>query len=222
MHFGSQTCRLQFQLSGGVENFNVNVNAANKTRSMRCLCLVACLAVGCDCFAVRSSKLIMRSKKAVTRRDIAKQFYDPDGWRKGLPPGWSPALVVALSATAASYGGSARQKVLDEIKEFTGGAKDQQGEFRPNIVLTPGRKLGLVNVEITVAASPPDVIDYIWLSDAETGEILSGRRVSPKDRTKLAVVVDRGRRIVPSAHCARSGVTGGVTWEGEAVMANAS
>jgi hypothetical protein len=82
------------------------------------------------------------------------------------------------------------------------------------VTLSPGRASGQVSVEITAAAAVPDVVDAIWVTDADTGEIFAGRRFLPKEPKEL--VVARGRRFVAAAHCAIDGV-----WEGDTVVADA-
>ncbi len=163
-----------------------------------------------------------RQKGAVRRREIldgsslTKQFYDPDGWRSKLPPGWSPLLVVTLGAAAASYGGSQRSRFYDELRVLSSGAKNQsQTSHSPMVTLAPGRASGQVSVEITAVATAPDTVDIIWATDADTGEIFAGRKFLPKERSKLVLLVARGRRFVPSAHCVVDGV-----WEGDVVVAD--
>jgi hypothetical protein len=73
-----------------------------------------------------------------------------------------------------------------------------------------------VAVEITALASAPETIDYIWATDADTGEIFEGRKFLPKESPSLVFIVPHGRRIVPSVHGTSDGV-----WEGEAVVAEA-
>ncbi|MEC9176574.1 MAG: hypothetical protein VYC31_09115, partial [Pseudomonadota bacterium] len=41
-----------------------------------------------------------------------------------------------------------------------------------------------------------DTIDYIWASDALTGEIVSGRRFTRKEPPRLVIAVDRGGMAV--------------------------
>ena len=189
------------------------------------LCAIAVLLAGggCQCcVAPRASKISMGAKKrtcAVSRREVldgsslTRQFYDPDGFRAGLPPGWSPALVLSLGAAAATYGNSKRSKLFSELRELGAGGVNKQGKAShlPIVTLTPGRT-GQVSVEITAPVSTPDAIDYIWVSDADTGEIFEGRRFLPRETPSLVLLVARGRRIVPSVHSTNDGV-----WEGEAV-----
>ena len=165
-----------------------------------------------------------KRKGAVSRREVldgsslTKQFYDPEGWRKGLPPGWSPVLVLSLGAVAANYGSSVRSKLFDELNELGSGVKNQgKTSHVPIVTLSPGRKSGQISVDITAPVSAPDSIDAIWAIDADTGEVVSGRRFAAAEPPRLAVLVERGRRIVPLVHCVMDGV-----WEGEAVVANAA
>ena len=46
--------------------------------------------------------------------------------------------------------------------------------------------------------------------------IFSARKFLPRETPRLVILVSRGRRIVPSVHCAADGV-----WEGEAIVADA-
>ena len=147
-----------------------------------------------------------KRKPAVSRRDVlsgdslTRQFYDPDGFRSGLPPGWSPALVVALGSAAASYGGSKRSKFFAELRELAAAGVKNQGAVShvPTVTLSAGRAPGQVSVEITALARAPDALDYIWAADADTGEIFEGRKFLPKETPSLVFIVARGRRIVPS------------------------
>ena len=186
--------------------------------------MAALLVLGCECYVTPRATVRMGARKndAVSRREVidgssvTKQFYDPDGFRSGLPPGWSPALVLVLGSAAASFGGSRRSKLFDEMRELGGGAKNQGKPHLPMVTLSPGRAPGQVAVEITALASAPDAIDYIWATDADTGEIFEGRKFVPKESPSLVFIVPRGRRFVPSAHGTSDGV-----WEGEAVVAEA-
>ena len=197
-------------------------------------------AVGCECYlsppialssismapSKRSAAISMAAKRknAVSRREVVdgssltKQFYDPDGFRADLPVGWSPALVVLLGAGVSSFGGSVRSKLFDELRELSSGAKNQGSvSHLPVVSISRGRTSGQVSVEITAAsAQDDDAIDYVWAADADTGEIFAGRKFSKSEAASLLIVVDRGRRIVPSVHWKRDG-----TWEGEAIVANA-
>ena len=186
--------------------------------------MAALIVLGCECYVTPRATIRMGARKnnAVSRREVldgssvTKQFYAPDGFRSGLPPGWSPALVLALGSAAASYGGSRRSKLFDEMRELGGGAKNQGKPHLPMVTLSPGRAPGQVAVEITAVASAPDAIDYIWATDADTGEIFEGRKFVPKETPSLVFIVPRGRHIVPSVHGTSDGV-----WEGEAVVAEA-
>ena len=183
------------------------------------------LVGGCECYVVPRTSMIRMGakKKTVSRRDVldgnslTKSFYDPDGFRKGLPPGWSPALVLSLGAVAANYGSSVRARLFDELQELGGGVKNQgKTSHVPVVTLAPGRSQGQVSVTITATASAPDAIDYVWVSDADTGEIFVARKFTPKETPSLVVNVARGRRLVPSVHSKSDGV-----WVGEAIVAEA-
>ena len=105
---------------------------------------------------------------------------------------------------------------MGKYSQLGGGAKNQGKPHLPMVTLSPGRAPGQVAVEITAVASAPDAIDYIWATDAATGEIFEGRKFVPKETPSLVFIVPRGRRFVPSAHGTSDGV-----WEGEAVVAEA-
>ena len=181
------------------------------------------LVLGCECYMTPRVTIRMGAdrKKSVSRREVldgsslTKQFYDPDGFRAGLPPGWSPALVLAIGSAAASFGGSRRSKLFNELRELGGGIKNQgKPQHLPMVTLSPGRAPGQVAVEITALTSAPDAIDYIWASDADTGEIFEGRKFLSKETPCLVFIVARSRRIVPSVHSTSDGV-----WEGEVTVA---
>eukprot|EP00966_Prymnesium_polylepis_P055877 1292681-Prymnesium_polylepis.1 len=82
--------------------------------------------------------------------------------------------------------------------------------------MSAGRTQGQVSVEITAPVSAPDAIDFIWASDADTGEIFAGRKFLAKEIPSLVLIVARGRRFVPSVRTGEGGV-----WGGEAVLAEA-
>lgn len=201
------------------------------------------LLAGCACYILRgdtpvvsddlsrrSPKVSMRAKRDVRRREVldgsslTKQFYDPAGFRAGLPPGWSPALVVALGSAAATYGGWRRSQFFGELRVLGGGVKNNGdlnyglAYYAPIATLSAGRAQGQVSVEITPPASAPGAIDCMWASDADSGEIFEGRKFSSKDTSpSLVFIVARGRRIVPSVHY----VDGAGVWEGAVVVAMA-
>ncbi len=86
----------------------------------------------------------------------------------------------------------------------------------PTLAITASTAQGKVSVEVSASAGA-DRIDYVWLKDAETGEILSGRSYAPNEPPVLTTLVERGRRVVALVHCAADGV-----WESAAVAATAS
>ena len=193
-------------------------------KNMRALIMAMLLVVGCECtctcYVTARAMLRMGAKKAVSRREVidgsslTKRFYDPDGFRSGLPPGWSPALVLAIGSAAATYGGSRRSQFFDELRELGGGTNNQGKPHVPTVTLSPGRAPGQVTVEIAALASSTDAIDFIWATDADTGEIFEGRKFLPKETPSLVFIVAPGRRIVPSVHSTSDGV-----WEGQTVVA---
>jgi hypothetical protein len=162
-------------------------------------------------------KNTMSRREVLDGSSVAKSFYDPDGFRASLPPGWSPALVLSIGAVAANYGSSVRSRLFSELQELGSGVKNHGGaSHMPIVTLSPGRKSGQVSVEITAPVSAPDAIDAIWAADADTGEVFAGRRFLPKERSSLPLNVDRGRRFVPYVHCVIDGV-----WEGDSIVAEA-
>ena len=163
----------------------------------------------------------VKRREVLDGSSLTKRFYDPDGFRSKLPPGWSPVLVVSLGAIAANFGSSARSKRFDEMRALSSGGVKNQGflaasNFQrvPIVAFSPARKNGQVSAEVTAPNSLEDPIDYIWLADATTGEIFSGRKFLPSETPRLVTLVDRGRRIVPFVHCTVDGV-----WEGDAAVA---
>jgi hypothetical protein len=191
----------------------------------------ALLVVGGERPAVpRSSTARMgaRRRDAVRRRDLtdgsalAKAFYDPEGFRAGLPRGWSPALVLGLGAAAAAYGGSTRARLFDDINAL-GRAPDQPAAAAraPAVVLTPAAAAGRVALtlsapELEGARTADGTVDYIWLLDADTREIVAGRRFTPSEPPSLTLLVERGRRLVPLLHRAAGDVCEGGAFVAEA------
>ena len=172
----------------------------------------------------RAAAIMMGAKRSdVSRRDVldgsslTKQFYDPEGFRSRLPPGWSPALVLAIGAASANYGSSVRSKLFVELQVLGSGVKNQGKELQvPRVTISPARANGQVSVEITPSSERGSSIDYIWASDADTGEVFAGKQFSPAQTSPcLVILVARGRRLVPSVYSTVDGV-----WEGEAIVAD--
>ena len=150
-----------------------------------------------------------KRKDYIGRREVpdtlTKKFYKSGG---------GEALLGVIAAATATYGGSVRSRLFDELRELGGGIKNKgDSPHVPVVTLSPGRALGQVSVEIT---APGDGIDYIWATDADSGEIFAGRKFTSRETPSLVLIVARGRRIVPSVHSTRDGV-----WDGEAIEANA-
>jgi hypothetical protein len=189
------------------------------------LCAIGALLVGGGerPAAPRAALMRMdaRQRDALSRRELAdgsalaKAFYDPDGFRAGLPRGWSPALVLGLGAAAAAYGGSARARLFDQIAGL-GRAPDRPDAAAraPAVALAPAGAAGRVSLTLSApelggARSADGAVDYMWLLDADTREIVAGRRFTPSEPPSLTLLVERGRRLVPLLHRAAGDVCEG-------------
>merc|ERR1712070_1121503 len=90
----------------------------------------------------------------------------------------------------------------------------------PVVTLSKPKPKFKVQLEVKVPhvmdAQKPHYIEYIWLKDEATNEVLSvsSFRAADASPPTLVALVDEGRRVVPMLHCNLHGL-----WEGEAVTA---
>jgi hypothetical protein len=106
--------------------------------------------------------------------------------------------------------------IADELRDLCAYGKNQGAvSHLPTVRFARGHKSTEVFVEI--AAKPEetgDTVDFIWASDAGTGEIIAARKIIPTEKgPRLLFLVERGRRIRPSLHRKSDGV-----WEGETLV----
>lgn len=75
----------------------------------------------------------------------------------------------------------------------------------PSVTITPSKVNGRVALEIT----GDDSVDYIWLLDAESGDVVSGRKLQATEPKIISILVGRGKQLVPLVHTADGVWAGG-------------
>ena len=124
--------------------------------------------------------------------------------------------LVGLGWAVGQRGETAKSlEVLEEAAPKASGAP------RPKIVIKPSKAAGKVSVEMLGPKLDGEIVDYLWLRDADSGQLLGskalkandGRAGSNGDPT-YSCLLDVGRRVVPFMHSSNSGL-----WKGEAFVA---
>ena len=154
--------------------------------------------------------------KGVNRRQVVTA---PDSaYKSFVKAGGGEALLGVIAAGTAFYGGTRRDGLYEEVAAMA--AATRSTAFVPTTRTSAARVNGQIAVEVTASAASDDFIDYLWLADAESGDVVAAQKFkrSPSGMPPvLSVQVARGRRLVALAH--RSD---GVTAEGAGFTAVAS
>lgn len=134
-----------------------------------------------------------------------------------------PLLFGSLAATAY-FGVSQRGQLTGRVAALDAGEpRNSNGapeKHLPVVTLSKPKPKFKVQLEVKVPhvmdAQKPHYIEYIWLKDEATNEVLSvsSFRAADASPPTLVALVDEGRRVVPMLHCNLHGL-----WEGEAVTA---
>ena len=134
-----------------------------------------------------------------------------------MQAGGGEALLGVIAAATAIYGGSLRNGLFDELAVLESSGVKNEGAVThvPTVRISPSGANGRVQVEVTVSTASPDFIDYIWVKDADSGDIIAGRGFSVKEPLVLTMLATRGRRLVPIAHSRTDGVWEGTTFSAQ-------
>lgn len=135
-----------------------------------------------------------------------------------------PLLFGSLAATAY-FGVSQRGKLTGAVAALDAGQlRNSNGapeKHLPLVTLSRPKPKFKVQLEVRVPhvmdAQKPHFIEYIWLKDESTNEVLTVQSFAPTDAAPptLVALVDEGRRVVPMLHCNLHGL-----WEGEPLTAS--
>ena len=94
-------------------------------------------------------------------------------------------------------------------------AKNQGASHLPVVKTARAQAVGQVSVEVSAPVEDSgDRIDYMWLKDAETGEVILSKKIGANEAPTLTSLIAKSRRVVPLVHSSRDGV-----WEGAAFTA---
>ena len=126
------------------------------------------------------------------------------------------ALLAVIAGSIAYYGGSRRGLLFQDLAALDNDSSKNQGAVPhlPKVRVLPSGANGRVSVEVSASATSPDSIDYVWVKDAASGEILGGRAFRPDDAPVLSILASPGQRLVPLVHSRADG-----TWEGATFVA---
>ena len=100
--------------------------------------------------------------------------------------------------------------IVDEVKAAPAAPKAGEPAQHLASISAKSKSINLV-AKVTVTAPSNDngdVIEFIWLKDANTGEILA----ASKGAKTLVTSIDKGKRVIPVIKYAADG-----TWDGAAV-----
>jgi len=124
-----------------------------------------------------------------------------------LASGGSPAYASDLATTVE----------MIDTKAVDRNANGPAHHHTPSLTVNPKRISVLSRVEYTVPCHEmnghkPHFIQYMWLKDAVTHDVLAVKEFSPSDNTRpsMAASISKGRRVVPLLYCNVHGL-----WEGD-------
>jgi hypothetical protein len=155
--------------------------------------------------ATAGAKLIMAAggnkQSSATRREVVSGDSMYKSFVKG---GGGEVLLGVIAASVAAYGGTRRDALKDEVAMLDASSAISATPHLPSVVLSPSGANGRVSCEITApTVAAPDRIDFIWLKDVNSGEILAAKKVSSASQQQavLSLALEKGRRAQPVVHC---------------------
>ena len=175
------------------------------------------LAPTVHALAARPSGRVARRRELLS---VGAQTGANTAYKSFAKAGGGEATLAVIAACTAYYGGLQRDGRNAQLVELEASAPRTK-EHAASVVISPTQAIGSVSVEVSIPAArpgaaseaepaPSDRVDYIWLKDAESGQIVAARGFKPGDPLVLTSLVSKGARVVPLVHSERDGV-----WVGE-------
>eukprot|EP00320_Phaeocystis_rex_P019598 CAMPEP_0119076500 /NCGR_PEP_ID=MMETSP1178-20130426/87465_1 /TAXON_ID=33656 /ORGANISM="unid sp, Strain CCMP2000" /LENGTH=170 /DNA_ID=CAMNT_0007058789 /DNA_START=139 /DNA_END=651 /DNA_ORIENTATION=- len=162
-----------------------------------------------------------RGKQGITRREaLTGGSFDADSTYKDIAnAGLREPLLFGGIAVVAGFGISRRGQVVDSLTALDAAQPHKTtGNGVPTTKVAAAKAKFKVEVTVSWPASAP--VEFAWLKDASTGEVLTysiggGGATSSAEAAELVSLVDEGRRIVPIVYYS----SGGGLYEGVATTA---
>jgi hypothetical protein len=148
-----------------------------------------------------------RKPGAVGRRQVISGEATSDTFYKSfVGGGGGEATLFVIAAVVAAVGGNKRNDLYDQVAEMQSSSSSSSSKLAPTVKLEASRLSGKVSLQIVApVVTAPDFVDFIWLRDADSGDVFSARKFKasePAPGTVLQVIVERGQKIVPVVHTA--------------------
>ena len=183
---------------------------------MRRALAVLLLAPTVHALAARPSGRVARRRELLS---VGAQTGANTAYKSFAKAGGGEATLAVIAACTAYYGGLQRDGRNARLAELEASAPRTK-EHAASVVISPTQAIGSVSVEVSIPAAPGaaepapgDRVDYIWLKDAASGQIVAARGFKPGDPLVLTSLVSKGSRVVPLVHSERDGV-----WVGEPII----
>ena len=180
---------------------------------MRRALAVLLLAPTAHALAARPSGRVARRRELLS---VGAQTGANTAYKSFAKAGGGEATLAVIAACTAYYGGLQRDGRNAQLAELEASAPRTK-EHAAFVVISPTQAIGSVSVEVSIPAAPGAAepapgarVDYIWLKDAASGQIVAARGFKPGDPLVLTSLVSKGSRVVPLVHSERDGV-----WVGE-------
>ena len=141
-----------------------------------------------------------------TRREVVS---GDSLYKSFVKSGGGEALLAVIAASIAAYGGTRRDALKDEVLALDTSSTISATPHVPLVVLSPSGANRRVGCEVTAPiVALPDKVDYIWLKDVDSGEVLAAKKVSSggQQQAVLSLALEKGRRAQPVVHCS-DGIT---------------
>ena len=129
--------------------------------------------------------------------------------------------IVAIAAVAAGAGGASRRAGERDAAKLEASAEVRASDaaHAPSFITERGSVRLKADERLVVMSAPAaaqeELVDSMWLRDADTGEVLGAiKNRKASVQPQLPLVVKVGTRLEPLLHTARPGQ--GVVWKGEA------
>ena len=154
----------------------------------------------------------MAARKTTRRQVISGEAATDSFYKSFAKAGGGEALLFVIAAGLANYGGNMRGSLFEQIGAIDAAAATTNTSPVPTVAIGGKKVNGQVSVEVSASSiSAEDYVDYIWIKDATTGEVLSARSYRGTEGVPpmLSCLVERERRLTPCVHYKLSGVSRG-------------
>ena len=170
--------------------------------------LLVMIAVGASALGVPARPAVPRTSSSVDMSEIRRRdALVAAAVVASVPPG-SPAYAHQLSNVVASIDAAAGER----------NAQGKPAKHMPIVTTRSKRFANMITVEFSVPhimdAKIPHFIQYMWLKDSKSGDVLAVKEFQPATQAEpsMAASISRGRSVTPMVYCNLHGL-----WEGGSV-----